>query len=56
MIGRSAKLNHGTVEETRVVIEDVKQAYGVTRALVKNGNGKTAWRNLDTLKMEECQP
>jgi hypothetical protein len=52
LIGSTALLYAGAVEETLVTITDFKLAYGVARALVKNErNGKTAWRNLDTLKI-----
>ena len=52
LIGSKCRLNAGTVEETIATIRDVKASYGVARALVENDmNKKTAWKNLDTLKL-----
>lgn len=53
IIGSTALLNAGSVEETRVTIKDFKQAYGCDRVLIENVlNKTTAWRNLSTLKIE----
>jgi hypothetical protein len=51
LINKPCLLHAGTVEEVRLTVTDVKSAYGVARCLVKNANGKTAWRNLNTLKI-----
>ena len=52
LIGSKRLLHAGNVEETSVTIRDVKASYGVVRALVENDlNKKTAWKNLDTLKL-----
>ncbi len=51
LIGKYATIHTGTVDEVKISITDVKEAYGNTRVFVYNPNGKGAWRNLDTLKL-----
>ena len=54
LIGSTARLYSGSVGEFEVKILDIKNAYGVQRALVENPlNKKTAWKNLDTLTIKE---
>lgn len=53
LIGKPARLNAGTVDETKVTISDVRNAFGRLDALVVNPlNWKTCWRALDGVKLE----
>ena len=45
-IGKKYALNRGTIDETHVLILDIRTVYGRTDALVRNDNGIEAWRTF----------